>query len=178
MAARSKRPTRFLGIVAMLAGGGMLGITAVMAFQGIRAIWFHSVQGTVISKKLDSVVAGKINLHTPVIEYSYVAQGKPYKNDVFNLVDSDGTEQWARSILGDFPVGAACTVYYDPLNPQTSALSTRPTSRAMWLMIGSAFFGLVLLLRGIFVVRANGLKSPTYGRGVFKMEKLTSPRDR
>lgn len=153
MVARCKQPTRFKGMVAALAGGVLLVVGAVMAIQSLRAVWFHSVQGTVISKKLHSIVTGAINLHKPVIEYSYVVGGIPYRNDVFNLVDDDGTEDWARSVLRDFRVGAPCTVYYDPSNPQTSALSTRPNSGAIWLMILSTLLGVVHLVGGIMAVR-------------------------
>jgi hypothetical protein len=153
VAVYGKRPTRLKGIVAALAGGLLLVVAAVMAFQCLRVLRFHSVEGTVVSKKLDSVVVGRINLHKPVIEYSYLVQRTPYTNNVFNLADDDGTEEWARAILRNYRVGAACTVYYDPSNPQTSALSTAPTTRAIWLMIGSAFLGLVHLIGGILVAR-------------------------
>jgi hypothetical protein len=155
VATRSKRPTRFKGIVAAIAGGGLLIIAAVMAVEILRAVWFRSVQGTVVSTKLESVVSGRINLHKPVIEYSYVVGGTPYQNNTFTLVDDDGTDQWARSVLEDYTVGATCTVYYNPFNPQTSALSTRPTSRALWLMIGFTFLGVVHLVGGILAVRAT-----------------------
>jgi hypothetical protein len=157
VATRRKQPTRFKGIVAALAGGALLLVATVMAIQSLRPVWFHSVQGTVVSKKLDSVVTGRINLHKPLIEYSYVVGGMPYRNSTFNLVDEDGTEEWARSILRDYNIGAACTVYYDPLNPQTSVLCTRPTSRAIWLMIGFAFLGVVHVVGGVLAVRVASL---------------------
>lgn len=47
----------------------------------------------------------------------------------------------------------ACTVYYDPSNPKTSALSTRPTTGAIWFMIGFGFLGLLHLIGGILLAR-------------------------
>lgn len=163
MATRDRKPTRFKGIVVALAGGVLLVVAAVMTIQSLRPVWFHSVQGTVISKKLHSVVTGRINLHKHVIDYSYVVGGIPYRNNVFTLVEDDGTEDWARSILRDFRVGAPCTVYYDPLNPETSALSTRPNSRAIWLIILSAFLGVVSVVGGTMAVRAASLPNKPVG---------------
>lgn len=166
MANRSKQPTRFKGIAAALAGCALLVVATIMTIQSLRAVWFHSVQGTVVSKKLDSVVTGRINLHKPVIEYSYVVRGMPYRNSTYNLIDDDGTEEWARSVLRDYKVDTACTVYYDPLNPQTSVLSHHPTSRALWLMIGLVFLGVVNLVGGVLAVRDASLPNkPMPGSG-------------
>jgi hypothetical protein len=178
VAVRHRQPTRFKGILAAIAGGALLAISAGMAFQSLRVTGFHTVQGTVLSSKLHSVVTGRINLHKPVIEYSYVVQGKPYRNNVFSPVDEDGTEEWARSILCDYPVGAGCEVYYDPADPQTSTLSVRPTTRAMWLMIGSAFLGLVHLAGGILVVRAARCpNTPMCGSGETRGVRPCTPHE-
>lgn len=107
------------------------------------------MQGTVLAKRLDSIVLGRIDLHKPVIEYTYEVGGVQYRNDVFNIVDNDGTASWAREILGNYRVGAPCAVYYDSSHPRDSALSTAPNARAMGIMILGAFLGLAHLLRGL-----------------------------
>jgi hypothetical protein len=105
--------------------------------------------GRVVSPRLKSRVEDKINLHTPVIEYTYVVDGKPYRNDAFTAGDDEMREDLARSILERYPVGAPCTVYYDPADPRISALSIHPTSRVVTLMIVTLCLGTMQLLAGV-----------------------------
>jgi hypothetical protein len=140
-------------IVVAVAGAIMLVCVAVTAFRSLRSLAFRPVDGTVLAKRIDSVVSGNVNLHTPVIEYSYVVAGVQYRNSVYNLADEDGTEEWAASILRNYRVGAACTVYYDPSNPQFSALSVGATTKAVWIMILASILGTFGLAKGILVFR-------------------------
>jgi hypothetical protein len=148
--ASSKQPMRFKRTIAVLVGSAMLAIAAFMTIQSVRAVWFRPVRGTVIAKRLQSNVVGRINLHRPIVEYSYVVGGVQYQNDAFTLLDDDGTEQWATLILEEYTVGTPCTVYYSPLNPKTSVLSKWPTPRCAWITLCLAILGVCHLLGGLF----------------------------
>jgi hypothetical protein len=153
MAFANRKPTRFRALLVALAGATMLVFVAVMAFRSLRSLAFREVDGTVLAKRIGSVVSGNINLHTPVIEYAYVVAGVPYRNSVYNLADEDGTEKWAESILRNYRVGAACTVYYDASNPQLSALSVGATAKAVWIMILASLLGSIALIKGVLAFR-------------------------
>ena len=65
---------------------------------------------------------------TPRIGYLYTVDEKTYSNDLisfeFNSIrsKSEKTKSWAETVISDYPIGSAVTVYYNPANPQISVL--------------------------------------------------------
>jgi hypothetical protein len=139
------------GLALLLCAVGAAGIvfTVWTVVPTARATGFHPVQGRVIASKFQR--AGKGHLHRPVIEYTYVVEGKTYENDAYGVgpLNDEGSEAWAFAIFQRHPVGARCTVYYDPADPQISVLTTRPTLHAIAVTIGLILIAGVRLWAGM-----------------------------
>lgn len=132
----------------------MLVIAASTAVQCVRVAMFNAAPGRVVAARLESLERGRTNLHTPVVQYTYVVGGRQYRNEVYSVIDNQGTIAWARGVLREFPVGGACTVYFNRANPQQSALTNRPTTGQFCFMLGLAAFGVVVLVGGCQNYRA------------------------
>ncbi|NJD09854.1 MAG: DUF3592 domain-containing protein [Gemmatimonadetes bacterium] len=84
--------------------------------------------------------------HATAIVYSYQVAGVTHfaNNRRWGQLAGAG-RQWAADIAARYPVGAAVTVRYDPVDPDRAALEPGFTSDVLWLpLIGLAFllFGL------------------------------------
>jgi len=155
VAIRGKEQTRTKSFLAALCGAALLVLMVVMTVQGLRSLGFKSVQGTVVSTKLQRVGHG----YQPIIEYSYSVQGVNYRNNLFSYANNHGyTEERALAILDAYRAGTPCTVFYDPSNPQTSALSVAMDAAGIWIVILGMIIGLLCVASGTLAV--CGITSP------------------
>lgn len=129
---------------------------AVTGIRSFRVLWYRRVQGSVLSTRLQSTVAGRMNLHRPVIEYSYVVGNVTYRNNLYDSFNGDGTETWAREILQHYQAGAVCSVFYHPTDPQKSVLSRAPNYNTIWITIDFSVLGVILVVGGMLAVRRFG----------------------
>ena len=151
--------SRTKSIIATALGALMIVWVVVLAFPYVRTLQYRSVSGTVLSADIKSVEAGRINLQQPVVTYAYSVDGRRYENDAFDPLEDDGTRKWANEVLNRYPVGRACTVYYDPTHPQRSVLSTIPNYKSMWIGVLFVFLGGIHLLAGVVTLRNCTLKA-------------------
>jgi hypothetical protein len=147
--------TRGRSIAAIVIGAAMILIVVVMAIPGLSMFKYRPFAGTVLSTRIDSTVSGRINIHRPVIAYQYQVNGILYKNDTFDPFNGEGTRTWAESILRQYSIGGACTVFADPSSPQDSVLSRTPNNRAVWIFIGFSILGSCILTSGIAFLRSQ-----------------------
>jgi hypothetical protein len=130
---QAARPPRlaiigFVILVTVLMGG--LGVMMCLAGGRILLDWraskhFQTTTGTVFST--DVQVRGRSAEFVPVVWYRYTVGGKDYQNWRIRIVgdyptNSLGEAQAYTARLAAHPV----TVWYDPQNPQRSALDLRP----------------------------------------------------
>lgn len=155
MRSRSSKPTKRQEFLVGAGGAVLVLICMKLMLDSARAMGFHAVRGRVISSKVESTVGGRINHHTPLVEYSYVVNGKNYRNDVYGPDDNKGTEEWAQSVVGLYPPTAPCTVHYDPDDPQDSVISKRPNSGTIGLLILLTPFGLLCLFGALSAWRCR-----------------------
>ncbi len=84
-----------------------------------------STMGAVISSMIQVRRTGNSRSEIPVVVYQYQVNGKPYTGQVIKA----GEQYFSVRLYGDaqkaiarYPVGAQVMVYYNPENPQESAL--------------------------------------------------------
>lgn len=92
---------------------------------------------------------GRAALYHAVLVYEYVAGGRSYRGDKFNV---DGPQvfssrQRADEHIRKYPPGAEVAVYYDPARPERAALSRRSQRfGTLWFVVGL----LIVLGVGVF----------------------------
>lgn len=126
--------------------------TGILAFECLQIARLESVEGTVNAAKIEPVDMRRGGFrYRPVIEYSYSVGGRDFSNDLYSMIFIDNVDEkkWAEAVVRDFPAGAACTVYYDPRNPQVSCLSNRFRKGAIWGTAFMAIFGTCCLVIGV-----------------------------
>jgi hypothetical protein len=108
----------------------------------LRSTSWPSVQGSVEDSKArtDKVNPGKGGwTYFHDFRYSYTVNGVTYTNDTISLVPvHDSTQAEARK----YPKGKSVIVYYDPSNPERSALepglTTNVLSRVAWVLAAAS----------------------------------------
>lgn len=93
---------------------------------------------------------------TPRIGYIYTVDGKTYSNDLisfkFNSMRnrSEKTKSWAETVISDYPIGSAVTVYYNPANPQISVL--QKGAAADWKIFFGSLFIIIGVIGGLYFI--------------------------
>ena len=86
---------------------------------------WSSTLGTVIMSTIQIKRTSRSRSEIPVVVYQYQVNGKAYQNQVIRAGDQFGTIRvmgQAQATIARYPVGAQVMVYYNPANPQESAL--------------------------------------------------------
>jgi len=60
--------------------------------------------------------------YSPIVEYTYIVNGREYKNDKINYDMENRGKKWAENIVSDYPVNHPVTVYFKPDNPEFAVL--------------------------------------------------------
>ena len=84
---------------------------------------WSSTLGTVIMSTIQIKRTSRSRSEIPVVVYQYQVNGKAYQ--IIRAGDQFGTIRvmgQAQAIIARYPVGAQVMVYYNPANPQESAL--------------------------------------------------------
>jgi len=93
---------------------------------------------------------------TPRIGYLYTVDGKTYSNDLISFkinsmrIRSEKTKSWAETVISDYPVGSAVTVYYNPVNPQISVLQKGAATD--WKIFFGSLFILIGVIGGLYFI--------------------------
>ncbi len=156
MLRRQKKMTRGRAQLVIALGVLFLIFPSVTGIRSLRVLRYSWVEGTVLSTTLKSNVRGRSSHHWPVIEYSYMVGNVTYRNDLFNPLNDDGTEKWAREILQQYSLGAVCSVFYNPSDPQEAVLSRTPNYSTVSVAIIFTALGVLHVVGGILAVRRLG----------------------
>ncbi len=134
--------------VAICAGILLIGVW--MSWYNLSGVWrarnwdsWREVKGKVI----EGSVRGGRKSRNISCDYAYTVNGELYTNNVVTLMSSAGHQG------GGVTAGAAVTVYYDPANPQNSALGQgNPLNSWLWGIVGLVVlvFGSILVLVSLF----------------------------
>jgi hypothetical protein len=125
---------------------------AVEAHKALRARNFRSVRGVVAASRVER----QWRSYRPIVEYRYVVGGQQYDAATYDPSDTDGTDVWATKIVGRYPRGVACTVYFNPQQPDDAVLCQWPTARALTVIVICGFAGMAMLASGVFLARRYG----------------------
>jgi hypothetical protein len=100
----------------------------------------------------------------PVIQYEYTVDGIRYVGDTYQVKEfgnRTGFREWAEKVVSRYPVGKACTVYYNPRSPDKCTL-VKPNLDDSGLMFFCVLgLGIIGIAAGIFEWRRTRLVGPT-----------------
>ena len=116
-----------------------------------RTLQWPSVKGIIEESKMPAR-SDEFNDLLPHIEYSYSVDERIYRQVLKFSGDITPTQEFAKSYVEKYPVGASVQVYYNPANPETSTLEPG-LGKGDWLIlaIGLGMFFLGILLFFIVV---------------------------
>jgi len=89
------------------------------------ALAWQTTTGRVIKSRVEVSSGGESTTVSPRVHYAYDVNGQTYQSDQIQAGDkimSVRSSQNAYATVDRYPEGAIVTVYYNPLNPQESAL--------------------------------------------------------
>jgi hypothetical protein len=89
------------------------------------ALGWQTTTGRVLKSRVEVSSGGDSTSVSPRVHYAYDVNGRAYQSDQIQAGDkimAIGTSQNAYATVDRYPEGAIVTVYYNPLNPQESAL--------------------------------------------------------
>ncbi len=153
---------------AIIAGIGVfiLALSGRRVFLAVRSWSWPQVEGTVVNSYVmttrANLAAGRGSGHTSFLEvvYKYTVGGRTYENKRWGFDDRrpkygsrspvSGKVMWHESeLLAAYPRGARVSVYYNPAEPASSAITrTLGLITYLWLVLGMslALLGGVQLL--------------------------------
>jgi hypothetical protein len=141
-------PIAWIFLGAMLLIGATLGAVlwrirrlrrAVAESMGWPTARGRIVEGEIRRSKVHLPKGGRATLYHAILVYEYVAGGRSYRGDRFNL-DAPrvfGSRPRADEHLRKYPPGAEVLVYYDPARPERAALTRRSQPVVtLWVVVG------------------------------------------
>lgn len=117
-----------------------------------------SAEGRVIGSEVTrSTDADGGDSYSPEVTYSYTVENASYTNDLIKFGENAyGSRNKAEEIAANYPVGRAVTVYYDPEQPDLSALEPGVTAGSfIVLCIGAFFVGISLIIAPLTMFLSN-----------------------
>jgi hypothetical protein len=108
-----------------------------------------TVEGTVVSARVEIDSAGQETSYQPRIEYEYVVGGRLYYSRRMRLAGNTNVGQReSEQIVSQHPRGTVVTVYYDPKDPTRATLKRSFGSLAPYVLIlmGVIFTGTAIAL--------------------------------
>lgn len=143
-----------LGKALLFLGMGIAaGVYSIFAYQtATESESWPSTTGEITLSKVDmdhNVTTGNNKTKwKPRVKYSYEVNASLFENDRIGIGIGDmnyKTRNQAQRAISQYPAGKKVQVYYDPANPQTSALETGVT---MFTYLGF-FMSIILILAGL-----------------------------
>jgi hypothetical protein len=90
-----------------------------------------------------------VTVWSPVVEYSYRAQGRDYHGTRLAFGgDAAGAQAFAEETVARYPVGREVTVHFDPANPSFAVLEPRVAFAWTTLLLTIAFLAAALFFSG------------------------------
>ena len=157
MLKQRKKPSRWKCWLIIGAASGLLFFSGKLVLDVLLLMRYQSTQGKVLETRIEEVKNAKGGKsYRPIVEYQYAVSGIEYQNNIYTILEYEdrGNDDFANEVLTQYRPHAACTVYFNPSDPQTSVLLTRPTASyigffALTALLGSAhLFGGLLELKG------------------------------
>jgi hypothetical protein len=120
--------------------------TTVPAVRQIQAQRFATTPGTVLSSEVTQHDGDDGPTHGVAITYSYRVAGREYHGDRYRYGKFSSTDSgWAHQAVRAHPVGGTTTVYYDPLAPENSVLTTGLAGSDLFVALFLTPFNAVML---------------------------------
>ncbi len=140
-----------MAIGLQIVGGALLVDGLRAANKGLLSRNWPTTVGRVVRTRPhgNSSTPGIANLWVvdPGIEYEYTVDGLVYTGRTVSFGGIPATVDGAGTVLLQYPVGSAVTVWYDPDDPDRAVLQPGAAGGA-WT---EAVFGLVLVVAGLLV---------------------------
>lgn len=109
-----------------------------------KTLQWPSVEGTIEESKASSESTESNDL-LPHIEYCYSVEQQTFREIMKFSGDITPSQEFARSYVDKYPVGARVQVYYNPANPEMATLEPG-LGKGDWLVLA---IGLGMLILGI-----------------------------
>lgn len=156
---RSRKPGNAnpvtLGIIFAMVGGAIFFLFALppLQYSAASRSW-PTVAGTITRSDVDVWKRDGKTHYQPDIAYTYSVENKMYSSSGITVGEPplDNNATHAKRLQGEYPVGTAVMVYYDPGLPESSALDPGVKSGDVMLASVSILFfvvGLFALFQGV-----------------------------
>ncbi|MEW6236465.1 MAG: DUF3592 domain-containing protein [Candidatus Omnitrophota bacterium] len=110
-------------------------------------LFFNMTEGEIIDAYINDELIPDDNYYFPVVEYSYIVNGKVYENNRIGVYRFGfGSRFRAQKWIDKYPIHMKVPVYYNPQKPQSSVLLCGLISPYI-----KAMFGLMLLLLSLWL---------------------------
>ena len=145
------------GVLFCAAAGLLLSLFLISNRRtAMAAARWPTTTGTILSSVAEArrtlVPSGRgqtVTVWSPVVEYSYRAQGRDYHGTRLAFgADVAGAQALAEETVARYPVGREVTVHFDPANPAFAVLEPRVTFAWPTLLLTIAFFAAALFFSG------------------------------
>ncbi len=117
--------------------------------------------GTIVTSRVDSRGTDSVNgadteiARTPLVEYDYQVNGQPFRGDRI-MIGGANSESELELVLGQYPLGAKVSVYYNPADPRQAVLERFPVRRLRGCGVLMLFpFGVPLVALCIYDLAAD-----------------------
>ena len=140
----SRRTIRAVTICILLATVSTCYFAGWIIMTWAKATAFSSTSGTVLSTAIKEDAGRK--LFHPQIEYTFVVNNRGYHSSIYSLIpfEDQGSDDWAKGVVKQYPPGTKCIVYYSPSEPSRCGLSRSLGNRSLAVSLSPviAFFAL------------------------------------
>jgi len=117
-----------------------------------------TVPGMIISAELDNYVkyddiGNTTTMYTPLITYEFEVDGQIYINNRVRVqaIVATNRQSVSRKKLGEYPLGSAVKVHYDPFNPEDALLEIDQSKINIPMIIG-IISGLIVFYAGFRMI--------------------------
>ena len=113
--------------------------------------WWSVTQGVITVSQVERVKPGVPHskpTYYANIQYRYNIGGIEYQGDLKQLgADAIPAAKYAADLVNQYPKGTTVTIYYDPNQPQASALKRGVPASVIWMLV---FAGAFFIFFGLF----------------------------
>lgn len=97
-----------------------------------------TVDGQIVSAKLDSTRSDGKTKYQPSVSYNYTVDGTSYVGARISAISSYGSRGKADVVLARYRTGTKVSVHYDPANPRSSVLEPGAGRDAVFILVAAA----------------------------------------
>lgn len=124
---------------------GIVGLTYAVWNQHRKIKTFQPTQATVVAKNIIKRRLGRDIRYEPMVRYQFEVEGQSYVSDTIATDKLQGSLEWAKRFVDQFPVDETVEAYYNTNNP-SQALLLKEYSFSYY---GGILFATVFLSIGI-----------------------------